>query len=153
MAYAGGSSWLYRFGAIDVKGGTIVRDHRSIYQIREDELQAWIGGMLTRFGWRWTHNRPARGSGQNGRVLPTGGSAKGFPDIFAVHPGEGRAIAMELKSMAGRVAPEQEGWIEALNASGIEARVVRPDDVDEVEEWVRPVSQLTLSGSTAAWPN
>jgi hypothetical protein len=41
-------------------------------------------------------------------------SAPGWPDCFAVR--NGRAVAIELKTMRGRVSPEQRRWIAELDA-------------------------------------
>jgi len=59
-------------------------------------------------------------------------TAAGFPDIFAVR--DGRALAWELKTMRGRLRPDQRAWLDALGAvPGIDAAVRRPGDWDAIE--------------------
>lgn len=49
-------------------------------------------------------------------------SAPGFPDILAVRPGvgggSGRVLAIELKTCAGKISPDQVQWGEAFAAVG-----------------------------------
>lgn len=58
------------------------------------------------------------------------GSDPGFPDLIVVGFGEIRAY--ELKGPKGRVSDRQLDWIRELNAAGVPARVVWPEDYDGV---------------------
>lgn len=50
------------------------------------------------------------------------GSAKGFPDYLVIV--NGRLIAIEMKRLrGGRTSPEQQQWIDRLNAIDVPARV------------------------------
>jgi VRR-NUC domain len=57
-------------------------------------------------------------------------SDAGFPDLVLVRPPE--LIVAELKTERGRVTGAQSHWIEALLASGVEALVWRPSDLEAV---------------------
>jgi hypothetical protein len=54
----------------------------------------------------------------------------GFPDLVLVK--DGRVLVRELKSDEGRVREEQEAWLDALAAAGIDTGVWRPRDIDRV---------------------
>lgn len=97
--------------------------------MNENDLLAGVTDALTVGGWRWTHHR------RSDRALMMGHT--GFPDIFAVHPGRRKVLALELKTEAGRLDQRQREWISALLRAGIDARVVRPADyADLVDELV-----------------
>lgn len=66
--------------------------------------------QLARYcGWKVSHARPAlRQSGRYSTALQ--GDA-GAPDILCAK--DGRVVLMELKTATGRVAPEQQEWLEA----------------------------------------
>lgn len=53
-------------------------------------------------------------------------SHKGWPDLVLAHPRWGRFLIRELKSERGRVRPEQQAWLNALTALGIDADIWRP---------------------------
>lgn len=52
-------------------------------------------------------------------------SQAGFPDLVLVRE---RVLWLEVKTDRGRIRPEQQIWLDALNAAGQEAWVVRPAD-------------------------
>jgi hypothetical protein len=54
----------------------------------------------------------------------------GFPDIVLI--GFGRAIILELKIPTGRLSTEQNAWIRAMAAAGLDVRVLRvtPTSID-----------------------
>jgi len=72
-------------------------------------------------------------------------SAPGFPDILAVRPGvgggSGRVLAIELKTCAGKISPDQAHWGGAFAAVGgnVEYYLWRPteDCWREIERVVR----------------
>ena len=62
-------------------------------------------------------------------------SERGWPDVVVCRPP--RVLFLELKSETGRVSAEQTQWIDALRACGLDARVVRPSDLDEIAAMLR----------------
>lgn len=58
------------------------------------------------------------------------GSEPGFPDVVLLVPP--RAWFLELKTETGVVKSEQAEWIDALRACGLDARIVRPSDLDDL---------------------
>lgn len=64
-------------------------------------------------------------------------SPAGFPDICAVRGP--RLIFAELKTMKGRVTPEQRAWLDDLEkVPGVEVFVWKPRDLDEIEAILGP---------------
>lgn len=84
----------------------------------EAEVQDSIIGLADRLGYEWHHETDSRKS------------RPGFPDLHIV--GYGRHWVFELKTATGRVEAEQSTWINAYKAAGVDARIVRPDDLDEL---------------------
>ena len=74
-------------------------------------------------GWRVAHFRPARTT--HGWRTPVQGDGAGFPDLVLVHPRDGLVWWAELKMPAGRLAPEQIAWRDALEAAGARWLLVR----------------------------
>lgn len=70
------------------------------------------------------HCRPARTA--NGWRTPISGDA-GFVDVVIV--GNQGVLYRELKSGAGRLRPEQQGWLARLTTAGCDAGVWRPVDL------------------------
>jgi len=76
-------------------------------------------------GWKYYHapdNKPINGRIQ--KVIP------GFPDLVLVK--EKRLIFAELKKEVGRTTPEQDSWLAALKATGVEVYIWRPSQLPEV---------------------
>lgn len=76
--------------------------------ITETQFATQVEDLLTRFGWRWLHIKPA--------MMPMGGWAsrmneegKGFPDYCAVRPP--RLLFVELKDRLSKTTAEQDGWL------------------------------------------
>ncbi len=71
-------------------------------------------------------------------TLRSKGSPSGFPDWVLLRPG--RLLFVELKSESGKVRPEQQRWLDALEefAYGfcmhVEVHVWRPSDWSEIAE-------------------
>lgn len=101
--------------------------------ITEAQFQAQVLQLARILGWRTAHFRPAQTA--HGWRTPVSGDGIGFPDTVLVRGN--RLVAAELKSAAGKVAPEQTAWLEALAAAGIETFVWRPADLDHVAEVLR----------------
>uniref|UniRef100_A0A6M3Y2U6 Putative VRR-NUC domain-containing protein n=1 Tax=viral metagenome TaxID=1070528 RepID=A0A6M3Y2U6_9ZZZZ len=59
-------------------------------------------------------------------------SPKGWPDLFLAHREKGRAIVAELKVKRDKVTPDQQEWLDTLEAVGIPAYVWR--DITPIEE-------------------
>lgn len=68
-------------------------------------------------------------------------SETGFPDLIIA--GHGRVLAIECKTQRGRIRgasqtkrgrylPGQQDWIDALAGGGVDARIVRPSEYDDV---------------------
>lgn len=108
------------------------------------------------YGWKVAHFRPAMTS--KGWRTPVGADGKGFPDLVLCKPGpseiHGRwkfsepsdLLFVELKSDAGKVTPEQEEWIDALEYHA-ETRVWRPAD------WNDGTILATLKGDPGSGPS
>lgn len=86
--------------------------------ISEKDLQQTIVDAARRLGWAVYHTHDSRKS------------TPGFPDLVMLR-GE-RCLVFELKTARGRVKPEQTTWLELFNNAGINARIVRPKDLDDV---------------------
>jgi len=80
----------------------------------EAELQAVVLAAAKRLGWLAYHTHDSR------RSQP------GFPDLVLVR----REVILyrELKTMRGRLTPDQQVWIRALADAGVDAAVWRPSD-------------------------
>lgn len=59
----------------------------------------------------------------------------GFLDLHIC--GHGRHWVLETKTAKGRTRPEQEDWIREYRKAGVDARIVRPDDLDDMLEELR----------------
>lgn len=75
-------------------------------------------------GWVCLHVRPARTN--KGWRTPLQGDGVGFPDLLCVRPNTGSLLVAELKSDRGRLTPEQQVWLDAFHAAGVEAHIWRP---------------------------
>ena len=95
----------------------------------EDELQSRITsgtrrepGLCAQLGLMYFHAYDSRRS------------PHGWPDLViarphtAGYPG-GAVLFAELKSQSGKVTPQQEAWLEALQFAGCETRCWRPSDL------------------------
>ncbi len=88
--------------------------------ISERDFQAQILDLARLAGWRAYHTFDSRRS------------QKGFPDLCLVRPPV--VLFVELKSEDGKLRPEQREWLEALSrCEGVEARLWRPPDFEEIE--------------------
>jgi hypothetical protein len=83
----------------------------------EATFQARVIGIADLYGWMSYHTHDSRRSG------------KGWPDLALAHPRAGRFLVRELKTARGTVSPEQEAWLAALTAAGVDAGVWRPADL------------------------
>ena len=104
-------------------------DRKGRLKISEAQLQKACVELLRAAGWKV---RPAPRLGHQQR----GGAAyevpKGEPDLLAVKA-PSRILWAELKTLDGRVSPEQKSWHAAARKAGFEVVVVRSvDDLREV---------------------
>ena len=87
---------------------------RAVTAMLEDDLQAAVIDLARMLGWLVYHTHDSRHSG------------KGFPDLVMCHPRSGALLFAELKSVTGRVTPEQDEWLRALAVRGV-AFLWRPE--------------------------
>jgi len=86
----------------------------------EEALLQHVRAVARRHGWLVYHTRDARRSD------------KGFPDLLATNGR--RLLAMECKSQAGKLTPEQAQWLNLLAHTGkCETYIIRPSDVADLE--------------------
>lgn len=104
----------------------------------EATFQTQVVKTAKKLGWSHLHIRRTRGSRGE---WTTSTNLPGWPDLFLWHPTHG-VIAAELKSATGKIRPEQETVLESLAAAGVDTRVWRPGDWDEIT--------ATLTGQAAA---
>jgi hypothetical protein len=88
--------------------------------VTEAQLQDAIEGMAERLGWESWHDRDSRRN------------KAGLPDLLLVHPDHG-VRWLELKTMRGRVRPQQQYWMDLLRLAGQRVYLIRPDMMDLVE--------------------
>ena len=83
-------------------------------------------------GWLVHHQRPAMTArGWRSAIQGT----PGFPDlVLCGGPGSSNLLIWELKTEAGSVTNEQDCWLHYLQDAGIEARIIRPSDLDWARE-------------------
>ena len=93
-------------------------------RVTEAELQEAVVGVARTLGWRVAHVRPART--EKGWRTAWSYDGKGFVDLTLVR--EWRLLFVELKGERGKVAPEQQGWLDALDETPNEVHVWRPRD-------------------------
>lgn len=93
-------------------------------QISERDFQGMVVAFAALSGWTFSFHQ-----------LDSRGSNAGFPDLILMRPPE--LLVVELKAEKGRVTEAQSAWIEAFAACGVEARVFRPSDWDEIEARLR----------------
>jgi hypothetical protein len=91
-------------------------------RMSEDTLKSRVTGRAKRRGWDVKHIGKGL-TGPDGVWIST---AKGFPDLFMLHEGQRRVLAIELKRETGVFEPGQLEYLDLLNACGIPAVVIRP---------------------------
>lgn len=92
-------------------------------QLSERAFQAMVCELAGHLGYLVYHTHDSR------RSQP------GFPDTVMVR--RQRVIYAELKSMRGRLRPEQRVWIDALRAAGQDVYLWRPNQWAEIEQVLR----------------
>ena len=86
----------------------------------EAQLLAAVRQLGRRTGWALTyHTHDSRKS------------EPGWPDLVLCHPRRCRILFIELKTETGQTTPEQDSWLIALAACGLEVATWRPSDLDD----------------------
>ncbi len=94
----------------------------------EKDFGSQVEYLLSLFGWRWTHSRPAR-TDKGWRTAISGDA--GFEDYVAVRPP--RVAFIELKSETGKEPEAQAHWRKLLEqCPGVERYLFRPRDLPEI---------------------
>lgn len=91
--------------------------------ISEKAWQDQLVQLATLYGWKHYHPFDSRRS------------VAGWPDLVLVRPPE--LLIVELKTDHGRVRPNQQEWLDALAACGVEVDVWRPRDFEAVHDRLR----------------
>lgn len=99
---------------------TTAAEHRlqELSSWKERQFQDWVIARARELGWRKIYH-----------TYDSRRSVPGFPDLVLVNVTAGRIMFRELKTMTGRVSPEQREWINDLLAVGMDVGIWRPDDV------------------------
>jgi Holliday junction resolvase len=107
----------------------------SLRRVSEKVLQQHVEQMLLSYGWSSFHDLSGATSGS---------AAKGFPDLVCIRGTE--QLILELKTEIGRVSFEQKQWLKRFElVKTSEARIIRPSDLDGLEQRLRPTAvQLSL---------
>ena len=97
--------------------------------ISEEDFKALVIDLAHVHSWRVAHFRPAM-TKQGWRTAVQGDGA-GFPDLVLVRGN--RLLFAELKSVKGKVSPDQKTWLQGLREACSEVYLWRPSDYDEIE--------------------
>ena len=96
---------------------------------------ATVVEMARALGWMVYHTHDSRKS------------QPGFPDLVLVRD---RVVYLECKTATGKLSLDQQAWIAAITAAGGTALVVRPADLDRIEDALRKRLTQETKGSAAA---
>ena len=88
--------------------------------MREKEFLGIVIRTALKHGWKFYHAPYIKG-------IPR---IKGFPDLVLVRD---RVLFRELKTVEGELKQEQEEWIRRLQNAGSDAKVWRPNNMNEIE--------------------
>lgn len=95
----------------------------------EVDFQATVVEAAGALGWQHLHVRRTIGRGKR---WVTATNLVGWPDLLLWHERQGRVVAIELKSEAGRATTEQLEVLRSLEAAGVETHVFRPSQWEEL---------------------
>jgi hypothetical protein len=104
--------------------------------VTEREWQGQVTELADLCGWGWAHWRAAR-TVHGWRTPVSGPLGEGFPDLILCRQRDERFLLVELKSDGGRLSPHQVAVHATLRAAGLEVRVWRPRDWDQVVDELR----------------
>lgn len=108
-----------------VKHRTKTPDECYDERMSERVLQNRVVGRAKRRGWVVKHV----GKGLTGAEGVWVSTAQSFPDLFMLHEGQRRALAIELKREKGEFEPGQLEYLQLLNLCGVPAVVIYPHDL------------------------
>jgi hypothetical protein len=95
----------------------------------EREFQREVVQRAKSLGWYIFHALP--GQGRNKHLTLFIGK-RGFPDLVLCRPP--RLLFVELKTETGKLSADQQEWLDALSACGVEVHVWRPSDLERITE-------------------
>lgn len=99
-------------------------------QMSERTLQSRVVERARRRGWKVAHaGRGIAAFDARGVPVFVTAMSKGWPDLFLLHVGRRKVLAIELKREQGDLEPEQLDWLADFNACGIPAVLVKPSDL------------------------
>lgn len=84
---------------------------------QETNLQAEILIVLSSAGCKAWRNNVGQAKTDDGRFIRYGVGGNGGSDIIGMTP-DGTFLALEIKTPKGKVSPEQQRFIDMVNASG-----------------------------------
>jgi len=109
---------------------------KGLPKITEDAFQSQVIALARLYGWKVAHFRSVKVAKANGRVqymTPVQADGAGFPDLILIHARTGRIIAAELK-VGARLTKQQQAWLDGLKLCGLDTRVWRPSDWEEIKD-------------------
>jgi len=96
--------------------------------VTEADLREQIRTLCKLYGWKmyfsWTSIH----------------SPRGFPDLVLANPEQKRVIFAELKTEKSKLTPQQEEWLDTLDACGAEVYLWRPGDIEGIATILRSKS-------------
>lgn len=109
-----------------VKHRTKTPDECFDERMSEKTLQSRVVGRAQRRGWDVKHvGKGIAAFDAAGKPIFVS-TAKSFPDLFMLHRGMRRALAIELKKEKGEYEEGQLEYLQLLNICGIDAVTIRP---------------------------
>jgi hypothetical protein len=102
----------------------------------EDEFERWVVRVAKRFGWCGHHNRKSIGSvaGVHHFREDLHDDAYGALDWQFWNRDKRKYMQRELKTVTGRISRHQKRVLEDLVVCGVDAKVWRPTDQEEIWE-------------------
>jgi hypothetical protein len=95
-----------------------------------------VTDLASVLGWSYVHFRPAQ-TQRGWRTPVQGPMGKGWPDLLLARLRDRRLMAVELKSGAGKVTPEQRDVLALLAGCGMEWHIWHPADIEQIAEVLR----------------
>lgn len=114
-----------------VRHRTITPDQCADRKMSEKTLQARVMGRAKSRGWDVKHVGKGIAAFDAAGAPIFVSTAKSFPDLFLLHEGQRRVLAIELKREQGEYEPGQLEYLQLLNICGIPAVTIRPSDLRE----------------------
>jgi hypothetical protein len=105
---------------------------------QETNLQASIMIALSEAGCRVWRNNVGQAKTEDGRFIAYGVGGKGAADLLGMTP-TGHFLSIEVKTPTGRVSPEQQHFVDMVNAAGGRAGIARsPEEAVRIALGDRP---------------